>query len=348
MQNKNEIFDILKNTTDKLSSLELNGELVKVVQEETGIDLDKAKQTIETISSTIDLIDKNYQDLKKAKESGKSRAEWLKEKLDEQIETYSSYDKNNLITQIKTALDSSNQELGKELFDEDLNLTKKLPNTNYDGLNKQIIIDDFQEQIKNNTLIGAIVYEDDNFKIDENHKEIEAVKKYYLEKLDSKYDIAFKKAASVAFDIAKEKDLLPNDLKNKTPEDIAMLVDKGLTSSKVAYKVANGELNQIDAVEYTIDRSVSMLNSVIVTTATKYGGQIGEKLGAKIGSIFGPAGTVAGAMAGKVVGKYAGKVVGEVINKGVKIVSNGLKAVANKAIEFGKSAVSKIASFFGF
>ena len=28
------------------------------------IDLDKAKQTIETISSTIDLIDKNYQDLK--------------------------------------------------------------------------------------------------------------------------------------------------------------------------------------------------------------------------------------------------------------------------------------------
>ena len=31
MQNKNEIFDILKNTTDKLSSLDLNGELVKVV-----------------------------------------------------------------------------------------------------------------------------------------------------------------------------------------------------------------------------------------------------------------------------------------------------------------------------
>lgn len=348
MKDQNEMFDILKDTTDKLTSSELIDDLAKVVSDKVGIELSDAKQTVKVISETIDNIDKSYKELKSAKEAGQNRIEWLRDKIDKQISAYLQDEKNHIVSEVKNALDSSSTDIGTELFGEDLKLTKQLPSLNYEGLNKQVIIDDFQEQIKNNTLLGAVVYEDGQFKIDENHKEIEAVKKYYEEQLDSKYDTTFKKAASVAFDIAKEKDLLPKKLKNKTPEDIAMLVDKGLTASKVAYKVANGELNQIDAVEYTIDRSVSMLNSIIVSTTTRYGGQAGEFIGSKIGSLFGPAGAVAGGVIGRVVGKYAGKVVGDVVNKGVKMVASGLKSVVKSVGGTIKSVGSKIASFFGF
>lgn len=348
MENKDKLFDVIKTTTDKLKDIDLNTELSKTIQDETGIDLKKAKETVEIISSTIDLIDKNYQDLKKAKDSGKSRKEWLLEKLDEQVATYSELDKNKLVENIKISLDNSNQEIGTQIFNEDLNLTKKLPNNNYDGLNKQVIVDNIQEQIKNNTLLGAIVYEDGAFKIDENHKEIEAVKKYYEEKLDSKYDLAFKKATSVAFDIAKENNLLPDILKDKTSDEVAILVDRGLTTSKLAYKVANGEINQIDAVEYTIDRSVSVLNSIVVATTTKYGGQVGTFLGSKVGAIFGPVGAIFGAKIGNIVGKYAGRAVGTLINKGVSMVASGVKSVV-KSIGSGIKAVgSTIASWLGF
>lgn len=152
----------------------------------------------------------------------------------------------------------------------------------------------------------------------------------------------------MAFDIAKENNLLPDILKDKTSDEVAILVDRGLTTSKLAYKVANGEINQIDAVEYTIDRSVSVLNSIVVATTTKYGGQVGTFLGSKVGAIFGPVGAIFGAKIGNIVGKYAGRAVGTLINKGVSMVASAAKSVV-KSIGSGIKAVgSTIASWLGF
>lgn len=350
MQNKKEFFSIFENTMDNFKNEDIKNKLSKTVQTETGINIDEAKKIVDNISSTIDLINDNYQDLKLAKQNGKTRTQWLRDKIDLKIENSSAEIKNLFIKEIKDSLDESNKEIGITLFGEDIKLSKPFTSNRYDELNKQIIINDFQEQIKNNTILGSIVDENGLIKIDIKHKEIQAVKEYYEEKLDSNYDKAFKTAVSVVVDIAKNKDLLPPSFKDKTPEDIAMIVDKGLTSAKVAYKVANGELNTMDAVEYMIDRNTAILNSIIVTTTTKHGGLIGGKIGATIGSIFGPAGIVAGTAIGTVVGKYAGHKVGEFINEGVRKVANVAKSVAkdigSKISSGASSALNKLTSWF--
>jgi outer membrane lipoprotein SlyB len=357
--NKNEFQDIVEKSIDILSTDNLKDNLTKTIENNTNLDFKKSQKLVNDIADAIELVDKNYKDLKKAKENGKTRTQWLQDKVDMVVKDLSSDAKNKFIQEIKTNLDISNNDMLIEVFDETVDLSKKLPNSKYEDLNKKVIIDDFNRQLKDNTVLGAIINEDGKFKIDTKHKEIKAVKEYFEAKLDSDYDKQFKTAISVATDIAKNKNLLPPSLKDKTPEEISMIVDKGVTSVKVAYKLANGELNAMDAVEYTIDRNTAILNSAIVTATTKYGGIVGGKVGGFIGSIFGPAGTVAGTAIGTVVGKFAGSKVGEFINTGVKKVASVAKSVASSVVSGVKSVVSSVgnaissacssvASFFGF
>ena len=356
---KTEFKDIVNESVDVLSSNNLKENLAKTIEDNTNLDLQKSQQLVNDIANTIELVDKNYKDLKKAKEDGKTRTQWLQDKVDVVVKDLSNDAKDKFVQEIKTNLDSSNNDMLIDVFDESVDLSKKLPNVKYEDLNKKVIIDDFNRQLKDNTVLGAIINENGKFEIDTKHKEIEAVKEYFEAKLDSDYDKKFKTAVSVATEVAKNRDLLPPSLKDKTPEEISMIVDKGVTSAKVAYKLANGELNTMDAVEYTIDRNTAILNSAIVTATTKYGGVIGGKVGGFIGSIFGPAGTIAGTAIGTVVGKFAGNKIGGLINKGVKKVASVAKSVASSVVSGVKSVVSSIASgvssfcsgiasFFGF
>ena len=356
---KNEFQNIVDESVSILSNDNLKENLAKTIKNNSNLDLEKSKQIVDDIINTIELVDKNYKDLKKAKEDGKTRTQWLQGKVDIAVKDLANEAKNKFVGEIKKNLDESNNKMLIEVFDEKVDLAKKLPNSKYENLNKKVIIDDFNRQLKDNTILGAIINEDGKFEIDEKHKEIKAVKEYFEAKLDSDYDKQFKTAVSVATDIAKNKDLLPPFLKDKTPEEISIIVDKGVTSAKVAYKLATGKLNAMDAVEYTIDRNTAILNSAIVTATTKYGGLVGGRIGGFIGGIFGPIGTVAGTAIGTIVGKFAGEKVGGLINTGVKKVANVAKSVASSVVSGVKSAVksvvrgvssfcSGVASFFGF
>jgi len=356
---KNKFQELVDKSVNVLSTDNLKENLAKTIENNTSLDTQKSKQLVEDISNTIELVDRNYQDLKQAKKDGKTRTQWLQNKVDVIVKDLSNEDKTNFTEEIKSNLDISNNSMLTDIFDEAIDLSKKLPNTKYEDLNKKIIIDDFNRQLKDNTVLGAIINESGTFEIDTKHKEIKAVKEYFEEKLDSEYDKKFKTAVAVATDIAKNNNLLPISLEDKTPEEISMIVDKGVTSAKVAYKLANGELNAMDAVEYTIDRNTAILNSAIVTATTKYGGVIGGKVGGFIGSIFGPIGTVTGTAIGTVVGKFAGNKIGGLINKGVKKVASVAKSVASSVVSGVKSVVSSVsnavssacssvASFFGF
>lgn len=328
----------------------LNNDLGKVLQNNTRYDASQSLEIVGSIAKTIDMIQDNFEDLRQAKENGKSRTEWFREKIDETIETFKIQDSNHLISEIKDGLSSSNKQIGVEIFGKEINISEPLLSSDYSDLNKTAIINNFQEEIKNNTLLGSIVFEKGSVKIDETHREIKAVKDYFAAKLDSSSDKAFKKAVSTATLIAQEKDLLPKQLKDKSPDEIATIVDKGVTAAKIAYKLGNGELSPLDAVEYTIDRNVATLNSAITTTCTRYGGLVGGKVGGFIGSIFGPAGTVAGAAIGTVVGKVGGYVIGKVIGEGVKKVASAVKSACSAAWEGLKSVASSawegLKSFF--
>ena len=328
------------NLIDKTTSV-ASDKLSQVLEQETAFDFNEAKQTVEEISSTIELVATNFEDLQSAKKNGKSRTQWLKGKLDETIEKHQIENSEVLIGEIKESLKNSNAEIG-------IDISEPLKNEKYDDLNKTAIVNDFQNEIKNNTLFGAVIVENGQVTIDDKHKEIQAVQDYFEAKLDSPQDKQFKKAISTATVIAQKNNLLPKQITDKTPDELAMIVDKGVTAAKVAYKLEKGELSPLDAIEYTIDRNVAVLNSVITTTTTRVGGVIGGKVGAAIGSVFGAVGTVAGAAIGTKIGKLGGYVVGKVIEKGVKKVAKVAKSVAKKAWKGVKSVVSSLNPFNWF
>jgi hypothetical protein len=344
--NEKKFIGYLEQATEKLglNKEDLKNELSDLIKKNTEYDIKQSKEIFENISKTIDLIQDNFEDLQKAKGRGQTRTQWLKDKLNDVITTYKPENTDAFINEIKNSLADSNGKIGVEIFGHEIDISKPLTSPVFEDLNQTAIVKNLQEDLKNNTLLGAIVFEKGNIKIDSTHKEIQAVKDYFNQKLDSPTDKDFKKAVSAATIIAQEKNLLPKQLMNKSPDEISFIVDKGVTAAKVAFKIGNGELSPIDAVEYTIDRNVSILNSAITKTCTKYGGVIGGKVGAAVGSIFGPAGTVGGAAIGTVVGKVGGYLVGKGISKGVKKIADVAKSVCSRAWEGTKSAVSSFCS----
>ena len=350
--NESNFINIIEKTTEKISNENALEQLSDIIAQETSLDSSEVKRTVDAISTTIDLIADNFEDLQNAKDSGTSRTEWLKGKLDETIDNYKIENTEEFISEIKDSLKKSNTNIGIEVFGKEIDISKPLTSSKYDDLNKTAIVNDFQDEIKNNTLLGAIVFENGKVKIDDKHKDIKAVKDYFESKLDSEKDKDFKKAVSAATVIAQKNNFLPKQIANKTPDEIAMIVDKGVTAAKVAYKLGNGEVSPLDAVEYTIDRNVAVLNSAITKTCTRVGGVVGGRVGGVIGSVFGPAGTVTGAAIGTVVGKAGGYLAGKIIGKGVEKVASAVKSVAKSAWEGVKSVASnvgnKISSWFGW
>lgn len=344
MTKENDFVKIIEKTTDTISNDNVVNQLSEIVEKETSLDLTEAKQIVNDISETIDVIAENFQDLQSAKENGKSRAEWLKDKLDETINKYQVENTTEFISEVTNSLKESNTKIGIEVFGKGIDVSKPLTSSEYDDLNKTAIVNDFQEEIKNNTLLGAVVLGNGKIRIDNKHKEIKAVKEYFEAKLDSPQDKIFKKAVSTATVIGQKNGLFPNQITDKTPDEIAMIVDKGVTAAKVTYKLGNGEISPLDAVEYTIDRNVAVLNSAITTTCTRVGGVVGGKVGGVIGSVFGPAGTFAGIAIGTVVGKAGGYLVGKVIGEGVKKFASTVRSFAKSTIK----AIGKVfSSIFG-
>jgi len=332
MIKENDFIEIIKQTTEQASSDDVINQLSEIIEKKTSLDLAEAKLIADDISVTIDLIADNFQDLKNAKENGKSRAEWLKDKLDEIIDKYKVGNTDEFISKIKNSLKESNAKTG---FD----ISRSLTSPKYEDLNKMAIVNNIQKEIKNNTLLGAIIFDNGKITIDDKQKEIKAVKDYFEAKLDSQQDKIFKKAVSAATIIGQKTGLLPKQIADITPDEVAMIVDKGVTEAKIAYKLENGDISSLDAVEYVIDRNTVVLDSVITRTCTKVGEKVGEKVGAAIGSIFGPAGTEAGKVIGAVVGKAGGFVVGKMISEGFKKITCVAKSIVKS---IWKGAMPKV------
>ena len=173
----------------------------------------------------------------------------------------------------------------------------------------------------------------------------------------------------------------------QNPDDIARIVDNSLTTTKVAYKVASGEMDAEEVVDYAVDRTTAQVGEIVstkieeATTATgtvigtkvgtaagtavgtavgtvvgtTVGKYAGSAIGASIGSVLGPIGAAAGAVVGAVAGSAVGKAIGGVVKKGISIVGKAVKTVG-RAIGGAVRAVGRaigsvfsgIASFFGF
>ncbi len=93
-------------------------------------------------------------------------------------------------------------------------------------------------------------------------KEIPAFLKFFQVPLNSLEELEMKKRFVRALIIAKEKECLPFPIP-EDPEEIALLVDEGLHTAKVAYMVATGKISTNEAFDEIYDKSVSTVATVV-------------------------------------------------------------------------------------
>lgn len=263
-------------------------------------------------------------------------------------------------------------------------MSEEIKNNEYDLTTEEgrkALLQDTADDIRDNSLIGAIEFSEgyNKVKINTDHKEVKALKEYITSDIDDEKDEDIKKVVSTATYIASQKGYLGDKMKDKKPDDIARIVDNSLTTTKVAYKVATGEIDAEEVVDYVVDRSTAQVGEIVTTkieeatttTGTVIGTNIGtaagtavgtvvgtavgkyadSAIGASIGSVLGPIGAAAGAVVGAVAGSSIGKAIGGVVKKGIEIVGGAVKAVGRAiggAVRSVGSAIRRVASFFGF
>lgn len=181
----------------------------------------------------------------------------------------------------------------------------------------------------------------------EKIKDIKALKDYYNAELDSEIDKKFIKTIATATVINQKQGKLGKQYDKKSPEEISIIVEKGVNNSKVRYKTGNGDMGQVDAVSYIVDKNTARIKTAIDVFSTNTGAAAGSKVGSVIGSIFGPAGAALGGALGGVVGGIGGKAIGKVINKGVDMVASEVKSAVRAVSGAVSSFCSSVASFFG-
>ncbi len=317
-------------------------------------------RTVIDICATIDLADTEFRSLRAQKAQGQSTIVWLRDKIGKAIEILPNTEQSEVVRESKNALKRANSELftllyGTEMPDE---LSEPLKNFSFKGLNATAVVQNLKKDIENNTFLGALtVAEGFKLQLVTSHKEVQAAKDYFLAQLDAPADKEIKKAVTATVEIAKKNGFKP--LVGKSTTEVALIVDRGLTAAKLAYKLGNGQMTPTDVSDYMIDRTASGVSVAITRTCQKVSSGVGAAVGAAIGSILGPTGAAAGTIVGRTVGYIAGTVVGTVIGKGVEKVATytkkiiksaweGVKSVASSVRDGIASAGRRITSFFGF
>ncbi len=296
------------------------------------------------IFTTIDLADAEFRALRAAKGQGKSAIVWLRDKIGKAIEALPDTEQNDVIRESKNALKRANSELFELLYDAEMpaELSAPLKSFDFKDLNATAITQNLKKDIENNTFLGAItVGEGFSLQVDTSHKEIKAVKDYFLSQLDAPEDREIKKVVTAAAEIAKQQGLKP--LAGVSTTEVALIVDRGLTTAKLAYKLGSGDMSATDVSDYMIDRTASGVTVAITRTCQKISSGVGAAVGAAIGTIFGPTGAAAGTIIGRTAGYIAGTAVGTVIGRGVTAVATYTKKMVKSAWEGIKSVGNTIA-----
>lgn len=173
-------------------------------------------------------------------------------------------------------------------------------------------------------------------------KELKCVKEFLESPINDSNEASLKKVFSTAIIIANEKDILPFQLPDST-EEIASLVDDGLTRLKVAFKEQTGEIDVYEAADILVDR-VAARSIAIIEDAIEVGVPILadklEKL-AMTNSY-----TVALAPFVKPVMCYVAEPVKNILCNGIKIVAEKTKPILRRAIETTTTILSTVTNKF--
>lgn len=252
-------------------------------------------------------------------------------------------------------------------------MSKEIKNNKYDLTTeegREALIQETADDIRDNSLIGAIEFSEgyDKVEINTDHKEVNALKEYITSDIDDEKDEDVKKMVATAIYIAAQKGYLGDEMKDKNPDDIARIVDNSLTTTKAAYKVAKCEIDAEEVVNYVVDRTTAQVGEIVSTkiedaatsTGTAIGTKIGEKAGKSVGEAIGkhiggaigssikkalgPIGAAVGAVVGAVAGSTVGKATGGAIKNGVEIVGKAVKTLGHTIFKAAKAVKNFVSS----
>jgi hypothetical protein len=326
-----------------------------IEQRETLKTLENVNGFLSEVNSSftaIDSINDYHKSLINAQNQGKSKLTWFRATI-ESITNVKDVQKIEKITQeVQSALIKSNNQHLSSLLDETVEVfvsqnDKKAETTNQQDSSRELLGD-----IQNNSLLTIIstgqqldsVTQKLNFTPDKDVLSI--VTNFFKGELGDADESLVTKLVTFGVMVA-DVEVPIQGIHDIDPTGIAVMVDTGLTLTKVGYKLSQGEISVQRAMEYMYERAISDTGAILgaiwkaktLTAATIIGGTIGSALA-------GPFGSVVGGSVGAVVGKMAGKKISEGIKAGVKQINkvskNKVSKVIEKTIEVAKQAGQKI------
>lgn len=308
---------------------------------------------IKEIEATFSQIDDNHREIHDYKKRGRSVSRWLEEKIGKLQSIYTPQDKSEVPKIIHQSMNKATSELlqDADFIEGPIQLEQPASYT-FEDLNKKAVSQSIYRSIGQSMALDLADEESDQANYVEGHPAAGVFKDYITSKLgeSSPAEAAARTIVTTSAIKAAEAGFTP--LVGKSASEIAVMVDNGLTRIKIGYKVASGELNVPDAIEYSVDRAAARAEVLVSEACRKAGRFIGEKVGSVIGSAFGPVGKLVGGTVGKFVGDIVGQQIGEQANTGVRRVAEVAKEVCTEAWNGVKATASKawsgIKSFFGF
>lgn len=303
-----------------------------------GKDSDRA--AVEAVSATFDLLTERHREVQEARSTGTTRETWLSGEL-----MKAAADAVGLPAALAEGLSGAN----KALSDGAAPAVEHFGATQVDGFNAGSLAGELCRGIQDNIGLNVPQVQGVESMIPEAVKEVPFAKEY----LEAAIGDARDKDANVLTTAALMKaqqsgyfDAVPG-FKEATPEHLALMVDRGLTTAKLAYKLAKGELTLGDVKDFLVDRGVATLSVFVTKGLSAAGGKVGMAIGASVFSVFGPAGTAFGAMVGKAVGNLAGHGAAHLINDGVRTIAKGVKNWVRAGVQQVGARVSRVARAVG-
>jgi hypothetical protein len=322
-----------------------------IEQRETLKKLENVNSFLSDVNSSftaIDSIHEYHKDLINAQNQGKSKLTWLRATIGS-ITNIKDIQKIDKIThEVQSALIKSNNQHLSFLLNESVEIffsqNSKKEKTN----NQRELLGDIQT----NSLLTIVstgqqfesLSQKLNFSPDKDVLSI--VTNFFKGELGDADESLITKLVTFGVMVA-DVEIPIEGIHDLDPTGIAVMVDTGLTLTKVGYKLSQGEISVQRAMEYMYERAISdtgvlwgaMWKAKVFTAATTIGGTVGF-------AMAGPLGSVVGGSVGAVVGKMAGKKISEGIKAGVKQINkvskNKVSKVIEKTIEVAKQAGQKI------
>jgi hypothetical protein len=159
-------------------------------------------------------------------------------------------------------------------------------------------------------------------------KEFKCVKDFFESPLYDKKETNLKKIFSAGIILGMEKGILPFSIE-KTPSSIAATIDAGLDNAKIAYKVAIGDIDVIEAVDHLIDNAAAKTITIADKIIDKGAPIVITKLTQALTKIFPPA-------------KILTPIINEVTNRATpvikKVVYTGINLVASYTKDIVRTA----------